>query len=99
MLIRNPAKTRPYWPLSRVLSLNVGDDGNVRSANLKKDGNNQTHSIKHLFTMELSTIARLGMQKLLVRPQLTLKIQGRRRSKRFCTKKKQSDQNDPYMWY
>ena len=24
---------------------------------------------------------------------------GRRWSKKFCTKKKQSDQNDPYRWY
>ena len=36
VLIKNPAKTRPYWPLGRVLSLNIGDDGNVRSMNLKK---------------------------------------------------------------
>ena len=77
VLIKNPAKTCLYWPLGRVLSLNIGDDGNVRFVNLKKgDGSNHTHSIKYLYPIELSLThtVQLGKRKLTLRPHLTLRI-------------------------
>ena len=55
VLIKNPAKTRPYWLLGRVTELICGEDGKVRIVKLKRgDGENVTHSIKHLYPMELS---------------------------------------------
>ena len=55
VLIKNPAKARQYWLLGRVLSLKIGDDGDVRSVDLnQRDGSNHTYSIKHLYPMELS---------------------------------------------
>ena len=31
VLIKNPAKTRPFWKLGRVTELFQGNDGNIRS--------------------------------------------------------------------
>ena len=55
VLIRNPAKPRPYWYLGRVIDLIVGEDGIIRSVKLKRgDGADVLHSLKHLYPLELS---------------------------------------------
>ena len=55
VLIKNPAETRSYWLLGRVTELIYDEDGKVRTVKLKRgDGENVTHSIKHLYPMELS---------------------------------------------
>ena len=55
VLIKNPAKPRPFWLLGRVLELHHGDDDKVRSAKIKRgDGAEQVHSLKHLYPLELS---------------------------------------------
>ena len=55
VLIKNPARPRPYWLLGRVLELYHGDDNKIRSVKVKKaDGVIQLHSIKHLYPLELS---------------------------------------------
>ena len=55
VLVKNPAKSRPYWSLGRVIRVTPGDDSCIRSVLIKKaDGTNQEHSIKHLFPLELS---------------------------------------------
>ena len=91
VLIKNSAKTCPYWPLGRVLNLNIGDDGNVRSVNLKKgDRSNHTHSIKHLYPMELS-LTHNGPTW-----SVTFDIED---FDRFLHKKKQKNPDDPYIWY
>ena len=54
VLVKNPAKPRPYWLLGRVLELIYGDDDKVRSAKVKRgDGSIQIHSISHLYPLEL----------------------------------------------
>ena len=54
VLVKNPAKPRPYWLLGRVLELIYGDDDKVRSAKVKRgDGSVQLHSISHLYPLEL----------------------------------------------
>ena len=101
-LIKNPAKTRPYWRFGRVLSLNIGDDGNVRFVNQKKgDGSKLIHSIKHLYTLKLSFTHNGPTRNAEVDSSATSDIDDfdRRRSKSSCTKKKQKDPNDPYIWY
>ena len=55
VLIKNPAKPRPYWYLGRVLDLIIGDDGNIRCVKLLRgDGKEVLHSLKHLYPLELS---------------------------------------------
>ena len=54
VLVKNPAKPRPYWLLGRMLELIYGDDDKVRSAKLKRgDVSLQIHSISHLYPLEL----------------------------------------------
>ena len=36
MLIKNPAKTRPFWKLGRVTELFQGNDGYIRSARITR---------------------------------------------------------------
>ena len=36
VLIKNPAKTRPFWKLGRVTELFLGNDGNIRSARITR---------------------------------------------------------------
>ena len=36
VLVKNPAKSRPFWLLGRVLELIVGDDKNIRSVKVKR---------------------------------------------------------------
>ena len=55
VLVKNPAKSRPYWLLGRVVELIYGDDGKVRSAKIKRgDGAIQTHALCHLYPLELT---------------------------------------------
>ena len=55
VLVKIPNKSRPFWPLGRVIELVEGDDGKVRSVRLKRgDGAIQHHSIKHLYPLELT---------------------------------------------
>lgn len=55
VLIRNPAKPRPYWFLGRVVELVKGSDGNIRSAKLLRGDRTEVHhSLKHLYPLELS---------------------------------------------
>ena len=55
VLVKNPAKPRPYLYLGRVLELLKRDDNNVRSVKLRRsDGGIHTHSLKHLYALELS---------------------------------------------
>ena len=55
VLIKNPSRPRPYWLLGRVVQLFPGDDGNVRSVQVRRgDGQVQTHSLKHLYPLELT---------------------------------------------
>ena len=54
VLVKNPAKPRPYWLLGRVVEIISGDDGKVRSAKVKRgDGSIQLHSISHLYPLEI----------------------------------------------
>ena len=80
--------------------MNIGDDGNVRSMNLKKgDGSNHAHSIKHLYPMELSLTHNGSTRNAEVDSSATSDIEDfdRHRSKRSCTKKKQKNPNNPYI--
>ena len=55
VLVINPAKTRPFWLLGRVLELIMGDDNIFRSVKVKRgDGSVHIHSIKLLYPLELS---------------------------------------------
>merc|ERR1712055_323282 len=55
VLIKNPSRPRPYWLLGRVVQLFPGDDGNVRSVQVRRgDGQVQTHSLKHLYPLKLT---------------------------------------------
>ena len=55
VLVKNPAKSRPFWLLGRVLELIVGDDKKICSVKVKRsDGSVQVHSIKLLYPLELS---------------------------------------------
>ena len=55
VFIRNPAKSRPYWSLGRVIRVTPGGDSCIRSTLVKKfDGTTQEYSLKHLFPLELS---------------------------------------------
>ena len=55
VLVKNPAKSRPFWLLGRVLELMVGDDKKIRSVKVKRgDGSVQVHSDKLLYHLELS---------------------------------------------
>ena len=55
VLVKDPAKSRPFWCLGRVVELFPGDDNNVRSARIRKgDGTCLVNSIKHLYPLELS---------------------------------------------
>ena len=55
VLIQSPSKPRPYWLLGRVIQLFPGNDKLVRSVQVKRgDGAIQTHSLKHLYPLELS---------------------------------------------
>ena len=57
VLVKNPAKLRPYWYLSRMLELLEGDDDRVRSVRVRKsDGGIHNHSPKHLYPLGLSLI-------------------------------------------
>ena len=90
VLIKIMLKTRSYWHLGRVLSLNIGDDGNVRSVNLKKgDGSNHTYSIKHFYPMELSLTHNGPTRNAEVDSSATSDVEdfNRRRNKRSRTKK------------
>lgn len=53
VLIKSPIKSRPFWSLGKILRLIVGNDNQVRSAVVLKDGCEQIHSLKHLFPLEL----------------------------------------------
>ena len=53
VLVKNPAKSRPFWLLGRVLELIVGDDKKIRTVKVKRgDGSVQVHSIKLLYPLE-----------------------------------------------
>lgn len=52
VLIKNPAKARPFWKLGRVTEPFYGNDGNVCIA--RGDASYDNHNIQHLFPMELS---------------------------------------------
>lgn len=53
--IKLPNKPQPFWALGRVTRLFTGDDGLVRSAQIKRgDGSLQVHSLKHLYPLESS---------------------------------------------
>ena len=55
VLVRNPGKPQPYWDLGRVLELSEGDDDRVRFVKVKRsDGGVHNHSLKHLYSLELS---------------------------------------------
>ena len=55
VLVKNNLKPKIYWKLARVIKLFPGDDEKVRIAEVKLgNGSIQTHSIKHLFPIELS---------------------------------------------
>ena len=55
VLIKNPAKIRPFWKLGRVTELFKGNDGNICSAQITRgDVSYEKHNIQHLFPMELS---------------------------------------------
>ena len=41
VLIRHPKQSRPFWMLGRVVEVFKGDDINIRSANVKRDGSTQ----------------------------------------------------------
>ena len=54
VLVKNPAKPRPYWLLGRVLELFYGDDDKVRSAKVKRgDGSIQILKYIQLVTFIL----------------------------------------------
>ena len=55
VLVKNSAKSRPFWLMGRVLEFIVGNDKKIRSVKVKRgDGSVQVHSIKLLYPLELS---------------------------------------------
>ena len=55
VLIKNPAKPRPFWKLGKVIQLIPGADQKVRSVIIMNSkGTPETHAIKHLYPLELS---------------------------------------------
>ena len=55
VLIEAPNKTRPFWPIGKVIELFAGDDGCIRSVKLLRgDGTEGTHSISLLYPLELN---------------------------------------------
>ena len=55
VLVKNPAKTRPFWLLGRILELIMDDDNKVRSVKVKRGYDSvQIHLIKLLYPLELS---------------------------------------------
>ena len=101
VLVKNPAKPRPYWLLGRVVALVVGDDGRVRSAKVKRgDGNIQLHSLKHLYPLELS-LTHNHQARTVVNEDTARTTSGTSapsRPKR-TSKKRRNDPSDPFLWY
>ena len=55
VLINSPSNTRPYWTMARITEVIVGNDGIVRSVRVRKpSGELATHSINHLYMLELA---------------------------------------------
>jgi hypothetical protein len=55
VLIKNPIKPRIFWSLGRITALYTGDDGKIRSVQLKTgNGHIAHHSICNLYPLELS---------------------------------------------
>ena len=53
VIIKNPAKPRPFWKLSRVIKLFRGSDNRVCSALIKRgDCITDNHSLKYLHPFE-----------------------------------------------
>ena len=86
LLIKNPAKTRPFWKLSRVTEFFQGNDGNIRSALITRgNASYENHNILHLFPMELSlthNIKRCPMSKSPIKSQKTSSQTSRRTLRR-----------------
>ena len=54
VVIKHPAKTKPFWQLARIVKVHPGSDGLIRSVTLRRtDGDEVLMSIKHLFPLEL----------------------------------------------
>ena len=54
VLIKNPAKTRPFWKLGRVTKLFRGNDSNMHSVRITRgDVFYENYYIQPLFPMEL----------------------------------------------
>ena len=50
VLIKNSAKTRPFWNLGRETELFQGNDGNICSARITRgDASCENHNIQHLY--------------------------------------------------
>ena len=50
VLLKNLAKTRPFWKLGRIIELFIGNDGDIRSAQITRgDVSYENHNTQHLF--------------------------------------------------
>ena len=64
VLIKHPAKTRPYWQMGEITDLIQGDDGKVRGVKLRTASNQvNTYAVSVLFPIELS-ITHSGKESL-----------------------------------
>ena len=55
VLVKNPAKTRPFWLLGSALELIMSNDNKVCSVKVERgDSSFQIHSIKLIYPLELS---------------------------------------------
>ena len=92
-LIKNPAKTRPFWKLGWVTELFQGYDGNIRSARITiGDASYENRNIQHLFPMELSlthNVKRCPIPESPIKSQMTssqISWRTKRKIKKKCSK-------------
>jgi hypothetical protein len=56
VFVSDPKRSRPFWPMARIVKLNIGDDGCIRSVYLAKSAKDvpTLHPISHLYPLEVN---------------------------------------------
>ena len=106
-LIKNPAKSCPYWSLGRVIRVTPWNNTYIRSALVKKsDSTNQVNSLKHLFPLKLSithsnrtseTLEELSDSENISGIPANVVVVGASGS--MLSSKRVNDRNEDYLWY
>ena len=94
VLIKNPAKTGPFWKIGRATELFQGNDGNICSARITRvDTSCENHNMQHLFPIELSLTHNVKRCPMPESPNKSPKTssQTSRRTKRKIKKKCSQD--------